>query len=466
MATSVSERVPLLINRNFALLWIGQSLSQIGDFFFETTLVLWIATQLAKGQSWEALAVSGVALSAAIPVLLIGPIAGVFVDRWPKRYTMLYMDGIRAVLIALMLLITLPLIQLPLAWKLVCIYTALALESTCAQFFNPSRLVIIRDIVPEEQQARAIGFNTATFNVALILGPSLAAPLYFAYGASWAVLIDALSFAASFLTILAIRSHESNEKSAFSQKKSFFQDFIEGLRYLKKNEVIVVLLVAGILFNLGAGASNALYMVFALQNMHMPVGLVGLFASTYGAAVILGSLMAAFFARRIGEIRLLWFSFILWGAAMIVFSRLTAFAPGLILFFIQGLANAGIIVAVGPLKLRHTAREFIGRVEAVWMPGILASQLVAVILAGFLASNVLYGLHSTFLGMRFGPLDTIFTGVGVLAVVAGVYVLYKSITASAAFEAHIESNATQETAAEHPETPDLEAQAQTEASRS
>ncbi len=100
------------------------------------------------------------------------------------------------------------------------------------------------------------------------------------------------------------------------------------------------------------------------------------------------------------------------------------------------------------------------------MPSILASQLVAVILAGFLASKVLYGLHSTFLDLRFGPLDTIFTGVGVIAVVANLYVLYKSITASAAFEAHVESNATQEPAAEQPEAPGLEAPAQTEASRS
>jgi hypothetical protein len=130
------------------------------------------------------------------------------------------------------------------------------------------------------------------------------------------------------------------------------------------------------------------------------------------------------------------------------------------------LERAGIIVSVGPLQLRHTAREFTGRIQAVMMPSILASQLVAVILAGFLASKVLYGLHSTFLGLRFGPLDTIFTGVGTIAVMAGLYVLYKSITASAAFEAHIESNATQETATEHPEAPGLEAPAQTEASRS
>ena len=67
------------INRNFVLLWIGQSISSIGDFFFSTTLTLWVATQLAKGQSWTPLAVSGVAMANVVPLLLVGPIAGVFV---------------------------------------------------------------------------------------------------------------------------------------------------------------------------------------------------------------------------------------------------------------------------------------------------------------------------------------------------------------------------------------------------
>ncbi len=99
------QKTPLFINRNFALLWVGQSISSIGDFFFTTTITLWVATQLARGQSWTPLAVSWVVLASVIPLLLVGPIAGVFVDRWDKRRTMLYMDAVRAGIVTLLLLV-------------------------------------------------------------------------------------------------------------------------------------------------------------------------------------------------------------------------------------------------------------------------------------------------------------------------------------------------------------------------
>jgi MFS family permease len=70
---------------------------------FTTTLVLWVAVYIAPGQSWAPLAVSGVMIAALLPTLLVGPIAGVFVDRWEKRTTMLRMDAIRAILVALLL---------------------------------------------------------------------------------------------------------------------------------------------------------------------------------------------------------------------------------------------------------------------------------------------------------------------------------------------------------------------------
>jgi hypothetical protein len=79
----------VFINRNFALLWWGQAISSIGDYAWDTALVLWIATFLAKGRSWAPLAVSGVLLAAALPQIVVGPIAGVFVDRLDKRRTMI-----------------------------------------------------------------------------------------------------------------------------------------------------------------------------------------------------------------------------------------------------------------------------------------------------------------------------------------------------------------------------------------
>jgi MFS family permease len=95
-----------VINRNFALLWGGQALSILGNTVFNTTLVIWIASQLAQGQPWAPLAVSGVLLAAASPAFVIGPFAGVLVDRLDKRRMMLAMDGSRACISATLILAT------------------------------------------------------------------------------------------------------------------------------------------------------------------------------------------------------------------------------------------------------------------------------------------------------------------------------------------------------------------------
>src|SRR6266496_4307749 len=105
-ASSVQGKTRFFINRNFALLWGGQTISNLGDIIFDTTLMLWIATIIARDQSWAPLASGGVLLVAAIPTFLIGPLAGVFVDRWDKRRTMILMDVLRALLILLLVPVT------------------------------------------------------------------------------------------------------------------------------------------------------------------------------------------------------------------------------------------------------------------------------------------------------------------------------------------------------------------------
>ncbi len=191
----------LLISRQFALLWSGQSISYLGDYVFDTTLLLWIAASIARGQSWGPLAVSGLLAATALPALLVGPIAGVFVDRWDKRRTMLWADALRAGLIALLLLATnivplpfLPGGRFPVAWQLGMIYGVVALENTCSQFFGPSRQALIRDIVEEPQRARAVGFLHTTMNLALIVGPSLATPLFLGLGARWLCLVGSMQW--------------------------------------------------------------------------------------------------------------------------------------------------------------------------------------------------------------------------------------------------------------------------------
>ncbi len=97
------QRSPILINRNFAWLCSGQAISIAGDFVFTAAMVVWIGLLLGRGQSWAPAAVSGAPIAASAPSLLLGPIAGVFADRWAPRRTMLWMDATRFIMLCLLL---------------------------------------------------------------------------------------------------------------------------------------------------------------------------------------------------------------------------------------------------------------------------------------------------------------------------------------------------------------------------
>jgi MFS family permease len=137
----------LRANRNWRLLWLGRAVSQTGDYVFDVTIMLWIATVIAKGQPWAPAAVGGALIAAAVPALVVGPFAGVFVDRWNRRRTMMVADAVRGLLIVALL--GLPAIgrHLPAVAQVGIIYAVLAAASCFAQFFNPSGLAILGAVV-------------------------------------------------------------------------------------------------------------------------------------------------------------------------------------------------------------------------------------------------------------------------------------------------------------------------------
>lgn len=419
----------LLINRNFALLWSGQAISQLGDFAFNTTLMLWIGVIIARGQSWAPLAVSGVLVATSIPIVIVGPLAGVFVDRWDKRRTMVTMDMLRATLITLLLLVSvvpLPLApggRLPITWQLGAIYAVVFLTSACAQFFNPAQMALIGDIVEERVRARASGLSQVTFSFAILIAPPLAAPVLFAFGVQWALLADALSFVVSFLSILAIRAPEYAQGKAGPQQQHFLREFAEGIRFFGRSRVLMTLLLAGIVALLGAGALNALDLFFVTQNLHTSASLYGFLGAAGGAGALLGAIVASVFAPRIGVARMFWVALIGIGAFIVVYARLTSFVPALAVNLLIGFSNGPINVAVDPLVLHVTRREFVGRVMAVILPMINLASIVSIALSGLLASTLLYGFHATLLGTTFGPIDTIFVGAGALVILGGFYAM-------------------------------------------
>jgi len=111
------------------------------------------------------------------------------------------------------------------------------------------------------------------------------------------------------------------------------------------------------------------------------------------------------------------------GVAVLLFARQTSIVPALVLAFLIGFTNTPINVAVMPLLLHVTPRKFVGRVAAVLAPMMSAASTFSIALAGYLASTVLRNFHVIAFGIAFGPIDTIFTCAGLLAVIAGLYAM-------------------------------------------
>lgn len=428
--TANTKKTNFFINRNFALLWGGQAVSNVGDYVFNTTLILWIATIIARNQTWAPLAVSGVLLSASIPIFFIGPIAGVFADRWDKRKTMLRMDATRATLILLLILATgfvplpfLPGGHLPAFWQLGAIYTTVFLTSICAQFFNPARFALMADIVEEPYRARASGLGQVTMNTALIIGPPLAAPLLFVFGVQWALIINALSFVVSFLAILAVRPPVT-EGDATLTHKSVLRDLWDGLRYFVGNRVLATLVVSIIIAMLGMGALDALDIFFTTQNLHAPASLYGVIGMSAGAGAVVGAIFASMFAQRIGVIRSLWLGLLGVGLAMIIFARLTSIVPAILVLFLLGFPASFTNVVAGPIILHVTPHHMVGRFISVFTPLTTLASMLSILLASYLDSMMMRNFHAVMLGFTFGPVDTIFTATGLLVILSSIYVYF------------------------------------------
>jgi MFS family permease len=429
-----------LINRNFALLFGGQTISTVGDFVFNITLVLWIAIFLAKGQTWAPLAVSGVLVAASVPVLLVGPLAGVFVDRWDKRRTMLRISVVQAIVVAALLLATgvvaLPFVaggRLPLFWTLGAIYMVVFLVNACQQFYLPSAIALIGDIVPAPERPRATGLTQAIFALATIIGPPLAAPLLIGFGVEWALIIDALSFLVVFVAVLAIRAPKAAVSIAPGECGNFLREFGQGLRFYFSNRVLVVILITGVLIMLGAGALNALDVFFVTQNLHTDPKLYGFVGAALAVGVLVGAALGGALGQRIGLTRMLWSTVLGEGIVLIDWARMTLFVPALVVLFVAGVGQAILNVAVTPLALLVTPRDLIGRVSAVLTPLMTGASLASIALAGYLDSTLLHGFHAAILGVQFGAIDTIFLAAGVMVVLGGLYamVALRGVTVSA-----------------------------------
>lgn len=414
-----------LVNRDFDRLWFGQAVSLIGDAVFDTTLMIWVARVLLADSRWAPAAAGGLMICAFTAVMVVGPVAGVFVDRWNRRRTLLGSEIVRGLLVAILwLLAVLSPGDLPVWVWLTVIYVTVFVVSSAGQFFRPARFTAIGEIVPgEADRTKALGMSQATAAAAAIIGPPLAAPLLFTVGMQWALLANVLSYVVSYLAIRSVHfpGEVYSPATGADGRASWRSDFAAGLSMFARNRLLVALLSIFVIAELGAGSISALNIFFLTDNLHVSANLLGVLSLAIGLGAIVGALLAGRIAALVGARTLTWLGMLSGGALFGVYARQTSLTPALVSAFLFMIPVAAFNSGLGPLLLAATPPGFTGRVMAVISPVTTAASMLSVVTTGWLASTGLHDFHATVLGVHLGPIDVIFTACAVLIIGAGAY---------------------------------------------
>ena len=310
MATpSAAGRVPLSRGRTgraISLLWLGQSVSLLGD---RVTVLALPLTALAAGASVAQIATLVGAIGA--PFLVLGLPAGVWVSRMGLRRSMLMADVLRAGSLA----------SLPVGAVLGTVSYAhlliMAVVLGCGSvIFQVAYQSLTPHLVDNADQLRSANTRlTASEALALTGGPALAGLLIGAVGAVRALTLDAASFLVSAGTLVVLRAPTDQP---VRKKLPMYAEVRAGFRYVLDNPPLRAVLWSSVLFNAGLAGYEALLVVFAVEHLGLSPMTLGLAIGVGGAGVPIGLLMSGPVQRRLGVGPVLVLSGALSGAGLLV----------------------------------------------------------------------------------------------------------------------------------------------------
>jgi MFS family permease len=369
--------------------------------------LLWVDRDLAAGRPWAAAAVSGVTAAAYAAVAVVGPAAGVVVDRCDRRTVMAVTELARAGLAGgLAALAFAPASLIPPAAWLAVLYAVVFSLNAAGQFFEPARMAVIAAIVPGgPDRARAAGLAEAAAAGATTVGPLIAAPLMLAVGIRAALVVNALSYLASWASVRALPPSRP-------ARDGEHPGFWAGVRAFASSRYLTRLLPTTLLCQLGAGALSALNVVAVTCDLHGGPRTYGAAEALMGAGYVAGAVAAGRLVRAVGPRAVTCGGLFAAAALTAGYALARDAATGLPLLGAYAVAIGILNTGTAPYLMGSVADAYLGRVLALWMPANQAAGAVSVLASGWLASSVLRG----FSGAGLGPVGLLLlVGAGLIA---------------------------------------------------
>jgi MFS family permease len=293
----------VLRQRNFALLWMGALVSRVGDFVLLVALPFYVYTV-----SGSALLTGAMFVVETVPAIVLGSIAGVYVDRWDQRRTMMVCDLCRAGTLFALLAARTP-------SSLWIIYPVACIQSCLAQFFAPASFALLPHVVGEEHLMEANSINAVTSNATRLIGPTLGGLALATLGLTGVVVIDAASFLFSAAAIGLVNVSSSPASRITSQSTqlasvggsfhTFWSEWRSGLSLIRTEPGVAALFAILAAISLSQGLVDVLIAPFVKQVLHGDALFLGGMGTVQGIGGILGGLAVQKIKTRIAPRRLI-----------------------------------------------------------------------------------------------------------------------------------------------------------------
>jgi MFS family permease len=373
---------PPIRNRNFVLLLIAQIISSFGDAL--TNLTLFILVNKLTGSTT---AIATLSIVVAIPSIVFGLFAGVYVDKFNRKTIMLASDLIRGVLVLGMLLIH-------SKDQLIFMYAISFVWASVGTFFNPARGAVVQQILKPDQYLAANSMSQTGMVISSVVGAALAGVIVgFTNSFAPAFIVDALTFFVSFTLVLMVKVPKF-EPRVSEKTEGMIAPLLKGLRIISSSKVLLAVLVGGGVTMFGLGASNVLFTPYIINVLKVPVTWLGVVNVSETAAMILSGVLIIGFAAKIKP------TFVISSGLMALgfLVAMNALVPNVWFFcavnFMIGLVVAPLEASFGTLLQGTIDNKFMGRVGSGFNIVMNSASLISMAFSGVLASLV--GVRNVF----------------------------------------------------------------------
>jgi len=368
------------------LLWSGQIISDLGDWLDFLALIALIVYRWDLGAS----ALAALSVTVAVPRIIVGPIAGVWVDRWPRRTVMVVADIARAVIVA----------GLVFAPDLIAVLVLVFFKGVFSAAFGPARQASVRSTVPDDDLLAASSLGSLSVQVGKVFGPVLGGILVATAGPRAAFAVDSATFLVSALLLAQLPLLQAEPRTQTDESEpSFWTELREGIGYIVHRAALTIAI---------GSMSAALFMIFiidsigvlALRQLGVTEALFGVAVASIGLGTALGALAVSQWGRRYSPFRIMGIGQLVSGLAVaalggaVVLSVRGTGLEWVLIYMITGLSAAAVMVSYSYIIQIETPRELMGRVASSAEGVQTTFQLMAPPLGAALAQ--IYGVGVVF----------------------------------------------------------------------